>query len=285
MLSVRYLYCGLVILAILSCGSVYAQSNSTVPKNIQKINQEPSIGGKEQPKRNETKNEFSKPPPIQNIARLQDQETKSNIRQSLHWYEIFSNHPTEWLLVIFNGLLALFTFKLVRFNRHYLIVTHRPKLRVRNIVHRQPRPVHTQQPQLFASGHFVGGQFYVVNVGGTAAKIIDSYCLVHWKIGGLPMERPYEGQAPIPTGLSGITLQPGETVPGIFQSERPMGSEGDNIRLCTDGWHIYVMGWIEYIDGIKVRRRTAFCREYQIKQRTSEGRFYPVDDPDYEHEE
>jgi hypothetical protein len=167
-----------------------------------------------------------------------------------------------------------------------IVLTHRPKLHVRNVVVRQPRPVHAQQPRIFAEGHLVSGQFYVVNVGGTEANITGSYCLVHWRQHGLPMERPYEGENPTPTGLTGITLQPGETAPGIFQSENPMGPQGEDIRLGNAGWRIYVMGWIEYTDAINVRRRTAFCREYQIRQQgTSEGRFYPVDDPDYEHEE
>jgi hypothetical protein len=164
-----------------------------------------------------------------------------------------------------------------------IALAHRPKLQVHNIVIKQPLPVHEPQPLLFAPGHLVGGQFYVVNVGGTPANITDSYCLVHWVRGGLPMERPYEGRNPIPTGLSG-TLQPGETIVGVFQSEKPMGPEGDNIRACNASWHIYVMGWIEYTDAINVKRRTAICRQYQIKQE-GQGRFYPVDDPDYERED
>jgi hypothetical protein len=29
-----------------------------------------------------------------------------------HWYDIFVNHPTDWLLVLFNGILAAFTVRL-----------------------------------------------------------------------------------------------------------------------------------------------------------------------------
>jgi hypothetical protein len=33
-------------------------------------------------------------------------------QQEGHWYEIFLNHPTEWLLVIFNGVLVLYMRRL-----------------------------------------------------------------------------------------------------------------------------------------------------------------------------
>jgi hypothetical protein len=45
------------------------------------------------------------------------------------------------------------------------------------------------------------------------------------------------------------------------------------------------MGWIDYVDDLVITRRTAFCREYRTHQGASEGRLYPVDDTDYEHEE
>jgi hypothetical protein len=41
------------------------------------------------------------------------------------------------------------------------------------------------------------------------------------------------------------------------------------------------MGWIEYSDGLGFIRRIAFCRKYDHDQ----GRFFAIDDPDYEHAE
>jgi hypothetical protein len=38
----------------------------------------------------------------------------TNPQPAAPWYSIFANHPTDWLLVLFNGLLALFTFRLFR---------------------------------------------------------------------------------------------------------------------------------------------------------------------------
>ena len=187
-------------------------------------------------------------------------------------------------LVISNVMLWIVAHKQSEDLNKTIVLAHRPKLHVRNVVVRQGRPVSGPQPRIFAAGYLVGGQFYVVNAGGTPADITDSSCSVHWTNEGLPMERPYEGENPIPTGLTGKKLQPGETATGIFQSGARTGPEGDMIFSCNGGWRIYVMGWIEYTDTINIRRRTAFCREYQIRD-GGQGRFYPVNDPDYEHEE
>jgi hypothetical protein len=45
------------------------------------------------------------------------------------------------------------------------------------------------------------------------------------------------------------------------------------------------MGWIEYKDKLGTTHRTSFCRLYAIESGQRYARFYPVDDPDYEHEE
>ena len=64
--------------------------------------------------------------------------------------------------------------------------------------------------------------------------------------------------------------------PGIGDHESDIGSK-----------HIaYIMGWIEYIHGIKIKRRTAFCRIFkEDRPGFIYGRFHAVNDPDYEHEE
>jgi hypothetical protein len=58
-------------------------------------------------------------------------------------------------------------------------------------------------------------------------------------------------------------------------SDEPMGDE------ASSNWPIYVMRWIEYRDEIGTPRRAAFCRCYNADT----GRFFAVDDPDYEHAE
>jgi hypothetical protein len=47
--------------------------------------------------------------PIAQATSAKDTEER---KQEGHWYEIFSDHPTDWLLVLFNGILAAFTVRL-----------------------------------------------------------------------------------------------------------------------------------------------------------------------------
>jgi hypothetical protein len=61
-------------------------------------------------------------------------------------------------------------------------------------------------------------------------------------------------------------------------------SPGADLRLREfdeDNWILYVMGQIRYrTPGSKVVRFMGFCRE-----RTSDGKFRSVGDPDYEYED
>jgi hypothetical protein len=173
----------------------------------------------------------------------------------------------------------------VELTREDIAFNYRPKLRVRNVVVTQPRAINTPQPGLFQRGYLVMGQLYAVNVGGTPASITESHCEIFYtNQGGLPMRRPYEGK----NGndfLPKAKLDPGESLPGMFQSEMPLGDEAADIQSLTPGSHLYVLGWIEYTDDRKIGRRTAFCRLYRAGKDQQYPRFFPVEDPDYEHEE
>jgi hypothetical protein len=165
-----------------------------------------------------------------------------------------------------------------------LVLAQRPKLRVRNVVVKYPVPHHRQPFRLFEPGQPVSGQFYVVNIGGTVARVTEGDCRVYWTEQSLPMERPYEGQE-IKTVIPPYKLEAGQSNPVSFQSRNIMGPEGDDIRRFASNWRLYVMGWIAYTDDLNNPRRTAFCREYRQIPHSVEGRFFPIDDPDYEHEE
>jgi hypothetical protein len=143
-----------------------------------------------------------------------------------------------------------------------LVLAQRPKLRVRNVVVRYPDPKHRAPFRLFQPGEFVTGQLYVVNIGGTVARIIEGDCRVYWTDQGLPMERLCEGQeieVPVPP----YKLEAGQSDPISFQSRAIMGPEGGEIRTFSGNWRLYVMGWISYQDDLNNLRRTAFCREYR----------------------
>ena len=89
------------------------------------------------------------------------------------------------------------------------------------------------------------------------------------------MERPYEGE----NGNIPIMqiLNPGESIPIAFTSE-PMNVDHQGVMLGT--YSVYIMGWIEYRDDLKINRRLNFCRQYD----PTKGRFFPVADTDYENQ-
>lgn len=196
--------------------------------------------------------------------------------------------------------------------RNALVLAHRPKLIVRNVVLRYPRLIPGPQPRdWFWPGEYVAGQLYIANVGGTPGQIVECGCWVHWQKGeyrkglplsgtaktmrdvlhemqtdggrwenDLPMERPYEGRRGN-VGKYGGPIAPGASIPLPFQSERPMGDEGHHIRDGFEGWSLWLLGFVFYSDESDppITRTTAFCREWAPGYR----RFVTIDDPDYEH--
>jgi len=157
-----------------------------------------------------------------------------------------------------------------------LVLTQRPKLIVQDVVVKTPgNPL--EQRILFQRGYSVQGEFNVVNVGGSRAIITASTCCVFWDSAPLPMHLPYATQNPN-NRVTG-ELQPGTSLTGGFMSDKPMDEHATEILQASMHWTIYVMGRIEYKDDLGFIRRTAFCRKYDANGR----RFFPVDDPDYEH--
>jgi hypothetical protein len=175
----------------------------------------------------------------------------------------------------------------VKVSQETLILTHRPKLRVRNITITQNWATGQRSP-LFREGQELIGHFYISNVGGTPAKIVESLCLVHPTKRGLPMNRPYEEMKANNPIAPTTTLQPGEATQAKFGGK--LGPEAKDISSFSDNWRLYVMGWVEYTDVSDIKRRTVFCREWRQPRGPDGGindpRFFPVKgEPDYEHEE
>jgi len=183
------------------------------------------------------------------------------------------------------GTQARLTKQAIQLTREELVSNYRPRLRVRNIVVTAPNPALVQRIGVFQPNQLVTGQFFVVNVGGTAATIIESHCIVVWNDVDLPMRRPYEGDDGN-NAVARIVLQPGQSIPGLFQSEMLMENRATTIGTkIVRGLRLFVMGWIEYKDDRGIMRRTGFCSEFEKRDQFSEGRFYAVDDPDYNYEE
>jgi hypothetical protein len=218
-------------------------------------------------------------------------EDKTNLDRELVKYTGELARFTEWLVyaTIVIALIGAYQgWKLrdtVKLSREEFISTHRPKLRVRNVV------VHRRDGMgLFQDGQHVNGQFYVTNVGGTGALITGIGCWVWPKkhmgtiqSNALPMELPYEGRNP------NIELKPrlkaGASCPVPFQSDVVLANGaaqqiGSPNNEMGGKWRLFVMGFVEYSDDTGTPRRTAFCREFSPEQR-----FIKVENEDYENEE
>lgn len=194
------------------------------------------------------------------------------------------------VIAAFTGTLWISTSKQARLTRESIdlarnefISTWRPKLRVRNIVVYQPEG--GEKFPLFTPCRPLIGKLQVVNIGGTTAKIKQGRIIVFWNESGLPMELPY-ARSNIGVYLPEASLAPGKSIEPAFQSDATLPANVGTISTGVIGQlHLYVMGSIEYDDESGIRRRTNFCREYRRLNWQIDGRFYPVDDPDYEHEE
>jgi hypothetical protein len=174
------------------------------------------------------------------------------------------------------GVIAQRSIELARAD---FLANQRPKLHVRNIVvHRYPRRQIPPVP-LFQGGSTVSGQLYVSNVGGTPATLREYLILVYWSQDELPMERPYEGEDGV---KSETRIEPGTSRTLLFESKEWMEvGAGAAIRSGDGAWKLWVMGWVEYDDDLKVTRRTAFCRRFDKRVQ----RINIVEDNDYDHEE
>jgi hypothetical protein len=166
------------------------------------------------------------------------------------------------------------------------LTTHRPKLRVRNIV--IDRPQVGQKPlRFFDPSQPVCGSLEIVNIGGSAARIVDCYWSVWWNRPGsswdLPMKHPYSGR-PGQVDRPKNELAAGESIFATFKTERPPPDSIWGVDTIN-GSKAFVMGWIEYTDSLDVGRITRFCREYVASAVGAEGRFRAVNDSDYEYED
>jgi hypothetical protein len=146
-----------------------------------------------------------------------------------------------------------------------LVATFRPKLVVKRISLEEPRP-----------GRPLKIEWIVANIGGTPGTITESNATV--KLSGPKILEPIPEYSDEKTSMGSLTVEPGTGVPlAQFDSE--------SLREWQDDAHaagqafVYFIGYIQYADGIGVRRYMAFCRRYNRQTR----RFEVVDDPNYEY--
>lgn len=154
-----------------------------------------------------------------------------------------------------------------------VIQTQRPKIQVRTFHFKHFSD--PQEPNGILPGSMLIGQFYIVNLGGTRARVKETH--YEFFITGerdLPGERPWEGKGG--TKCESI-FEAGQSKPFQFGREEPL-SPGQAFEIFSGSRRLYLMGWIDYIDGLNIRRTTRFCRLYD----PASYRFAAVDDPEYE---
>lgn len=161
--------------------------------------------------------------------------------------------------------------------RKTLVLQQRPRIAVRVFYFSEIRGVGGVYRNFcgIEAGSTASGQFYIVNVGGTKARIREIVCRVFIDK-DLPMKRPYEGEV---GSQEEKIFQPGQSAPYIFALTQPLDATtyADIMEFKTK--RFYVLGWIGYVDDLEIYRVTGFCRAYDPIR----NRLVPVTDPDYEY--
>jgi hypothetical protein len=132
----------------------------------------------------------------------------------------------------------------------------------------------------------LNGHFWLFNTGETVAILKQSYSDVIVS-DHLPARAPYEDKAGRP--FADAELRPGQSIRVEFPTVRGAitRSEYITLRNCREAArsgkdapdHLYVIGWIEYIDEAKQQRRMGFCRRYNFRLEVFEREPHP----DYEY--
>ncbi len=164
--------------------------------------------------------------------------------------------------------------------REEFISTHRPRLRVRNVIINRRVP----NGPLFESGQHIAGELRIVNIGINRALIHDGHCSVFVTREGLPLRPPFSEEN-VNLRPDKTTLLSGEHAIVQFRSDGPAPEHIQNAGgRIVRGWDVYILGWVTYFDDSRVVRTTGFCRKYKSDP-FGEGRLRPVKNPDYEYED
>lgn len=156
--------------------------------------------------------------------------------------------------------------------REQFISAHRPVIRVK----------HVWASALTSEVPF-GVEVVVVNTGATNARVVAYAieCRIEGGINQLPPRPEFRSRAEMDEPLaSGVALAITRVTPDIFGAEAVRETQQGN-RL------LYCYGYIEYIDDLDRRRKTAFCRclNYTDWEPGTAGRFVKHANRDYEYQE
>jgi hypothetical protein len=186
----------------------------------------------------------------------------------------------NFLLVVFNGLLVIVTYKLVSStNKLWSTATDQTRLAQRSIDLARSEFLATHRPRL---------KVRVGKLGGSNNAIIISYTVIN--VGETPAKMVLHKTKLITQAANGYVI-PSDTYDE--QCVRLIGGEAktfpdthvnpdfDTTFLAESGGTIIFRGAIEYVDDADIKRRTGFLRSYT----TATGRFVADTDLNEEYED
>jgi hypothetical protein len=132
-----------------------------------------------------------------------------------------------------------------------------------------------QVPNRILFQSMLGGQFYIVNLGGTKAIVRETHYEFYISTTrNLPAKRPWEGKDGVKCN---VVLNAGQSTPQVFGRMEPISAD-EAYSLSIQKTYLFLMGWIDYVDDLRIRRTTRFCRLYDAPSE----RFSAVEDTEYE---
>lgn len=165
--------------------------------------------------------------------------------------------------------------------RLQFITANRPRLHIRHVqLIPNPREAVSKDKPL-------RGSFIIVNAGGTPAEIKESRCRFLVTNAPLPMNPPLDDALAKMVHLPGdAIIEGGESHEFPIESDGPLGELATKLGDEYGGYKIYMLGMLRYADIEGKERFFGFCREYNPwGDDFGEGRFLPVNDPDYEYQD
>jgi hypothetical protein len=226
---------------------------------------------------------------VQNITPKHEQGSEQKPSEYA-WRELYApaNVP-NWVLAFLAGLAGCLAYKTLKaikkqadimerqtiLTEQTLVLTQRPRITVKAIYFKRDKGVGglSDPPSGIDPQSFCAVQFYAENCGGTQARLLEIWCQPYIAE-KLPMERPYEGEI---GAKQDEVLSAGESTPRTFFRNTPLDDQTSS-DLRNGHRNLYILGWIGYIDGFNIYRRTHFCRRLDV----GKDRFVIEQDLDYE---
>lgn len=190
---------------------------------------------------------------------------------------------STWMVTVFTAALTIVAILQFLLSRQVFHSTHRPKLRVRNVVI-------PDLPESFGKGALSNQSAWtcdVVNTGGTPATL--TFFNIHLVAMHHPSKEENIYSRPQNQIEEKIEIAGGESrtmiIPYTAFTDRDWAciithGKDHGLSDATD-LDAYVVGVLKYKDRNGLERQTSICRKFDRK----ELRFLPGSDPDYEYED